>query len=168
MSWFTLLGIVAMVASYFWLTPRIKPVSIPPSPDRPPSSLKSLPSAEARRRFGDFAEAGDRLTVTLKTGQLMIPAVLGPLTQEFFETYDSVKSNDCGFELDVSEIHASVYIDGFISIGHYEDWDVVQRPGRDDVFVVEGSETKEDEMEWFPTVYHFVVHEIRECQASSD
>jgi hypothetical protein len=52
------------------------------------------------------------------------------------------------------------YIDGFLSIGHCEDWDIVQRPGHDDVFVVEGSETSEDEMERYPTVYHFIFHEI--------
>jgi hypothetical protein len=168
MSWFTLLGLLAMVASYLWRTRRIKPISIPPSPDRPPSPLTSVPPAEARRLVDAFAEGGGRLTVTLANGKSVIPAGLGPLTQEFFETYDSVESNDCGFEFDVNEIRPSVYINGFISIGHYEDWDVVQRPGRDDVFVVEGSETTETEMEWFPTVYHFVVHEIRECEGSSD
>ena len=89
---------------------------------------------------------------------------LGPLTREFFETYDSLKSNDCGFELDAKEIRPSIYVVGFISIGHYEAWDVVQRPGANDVFVVDGTEATEAEMEWFPTVYHFVVHEIRECQ----
>lgn len=167
MSWF-ILGILAMIASYFWRTHRAKPISISPLHNRTPSPLKAAPPSEARRQLAALVERGDRLTVTLADGKSVIPAGLEPLTQEFFETYDSVKSNDCGFELDVNEIRPSVYIVGFISIGHYEDWDVVQRPGGDDVFVVEGSEKTEAEMEWFPTVYHFVVHEISECQGSSD
>ena len=43
-----------------------------------------------------------------------------------------------------------------------EDWDVVQKPGNDEVFVVEGAETREAEMEVrFPSVYHLVLDEAQ-------
>jgi len=167
MSWF-ILGLLTMIASYLWRTRRAKPMSIPPLGNRVPSVLTSVPPAEARRQVGALAERGDRLMAIRANRKSAIPSGFGPLTREFFETYDSLKSDDCGFELDVQEIRPSIYVVGFISIGHYEDWDVVQRPGANDVFVVDGTETTEVEMEWFPTVYHFVVHEIRECQGSSD
>jgi hypothetical protein len=48
------------------------------------------------------------------------------------------------------------------TIGHSEDWDVVQKPGSDEVFVVEGAETREAEMEVrFPSVYHLVLDEAQ-------
>jgi hypothetical protein len=122
--------------------------------------VEPMPLADARSLVGEIARAGDLLTIAPAGGMASIPPGLGPVTQEFFEHYQRVGSKDGAFELDARGIRPSQYIEGYRSIGHYEDWDVVQLPGRDDVFVVEGSETTEAEMEWFPTVYHFVAREV--------
>jgi len=58
----------------------------------------------------------------------------------------------------MKDIKPSDYMHGYLSIGHSEDWDIVQRPGDDEVFIVEGSETSEDEMDVrFPSVYHLIL-----------
>ena len=60
-------------------------------------------------------------------------AELGPVTQQFFAEYSLVQSPMGGLVVAASQVAPSEYIAGFISIGHSEDWDVVQRPGADEV-----------------------------------
>jgi hypothetical protein len=98
--------------------------------------------------------------IARRPGQARIPDTrLGPITQEFFAEYALVQSPLGGLVVATSEIAPSEYLAGFISIGHSEDWDVVQRPGADEVFVVEGSEDEEELAVRFPTVFHFLVAE---------
>lgn len=94
-------------------------------------------------------------TVTTELDQL------GPITREFFERFSFMRGRRGALELSAAAVGPSRYVAGFQSIGHVEDWDVVQRPGEDEVFVVEGSETDEGDMDGqFPSVYHLVVDEM--------
>jgi len=99
---------------------------------------------------------------------LVVPAVsletahrrLGSVTQDFFSRYGGMKTRNGGFEVAAAAVGDSDYAAGFLSIGHSEDWDVVQRPGEDEVFVIEGSEVDEADMDTrFPSIYHLLVDE---------
>lgn len=89
-------------------------------------------------------------------------AFLGELTREFFLKYPELRSKNGGFRLSALGICPSEYIDNHISIGRSEDWDIVQRPGDDRVYVVEGGESSgENANECFKSVYHLIVDEAR-------
>jgi hypothetical protein len=91
---------------------------------------------------------------------------LGPITREFFSRYPAIRSLSGGFRVGVSEIRTSTYISGYMSIGHSEDWDIVQRSGNDEVFIVEGSEANESEMQVrFPSIYHLIVDELNAARS---
>jgi len=115
-----------------------------PSPLKPKTGDLSLEQAQLavdnliadKKLFADPAD---------KTKPL--PEGLGPITREFFSRYGTLKIPFGGFVLSATDIRASEYVLGFLSIGHSDDWDVVQWPGGDEVFVVEGSENCEDELE---------------------
>jgi hypothetical protein len=90
---------------------------------------------------------------------------LGPITKEFFLRYGGVKTKRGGFRISAADIRPSEYVAGLLSIGHSEDWDVVQRPGSDEVFVVEGSEGADAEpQDPFPSVYHLAIDEVQQLQ----
>lgn len=58
-------------------------------------------------------------------------------------------------------IRPSEHIRGFLSIGHSEDWDMIQRPGQDEVFITGGEDSRElEKCISFPTVYHSVLDEL--------
>jgi hypothetical protein len=109
----------------------------------------------------DIAKDTEHLTVRVATGEREVSEALGTATQDFFRRYDGVRSVDGRLVLDVAEIRLSKYVEGLWSIGHYEDWDVVQRPGSDEVFIVEGPEMAEDDMDiCFVSIYHLVLNEL--------
>lgn len=86
---------------------------------------------------------------------------LGPVTRDFFARYRSLRTELGGFELSYDQIRWSEYVPGYLSIGHSEDWDVVQYPGKDDVFVVEGFRSIDPCMEaGFDSIYHLALDEI--------
>lgn len=88
------------------------------------------------------------------------PAEVGPITKEFFSRLSVLRSKTGGFVLAASEIEPSDYLPGYLSLGHSEDWDIVQKPGEDEVLVVEGSETCAEQVEVrFVSVYHLVLDE---------
>lgn len=108
----------------------------------------------------DLIARGEKLIATPAGEARPLSVNLGPITSEFFSRYDTLKTPRGGFELSAAGIRASEYLDGFLSIGHSEDWDVVQRQGADEVLIVEGAETSESEVETrFVSVYHLLVDE---------
>lgn len=87
----------------------------------------------------DLVSKGEKPFATPADATSKLPEGLGPITREFFSRYGTLKTRRGGFELSVAGIRASDYVKGFLSIGHSEDWDVVQRLGKNEVFVVEGA-----------------------------
>lgn len=123
-------------------------------------SVRKMPLEQARSLVDNLIEKGEKLRVEPAGETTPLHAQLGPVTREFFSRYGTLKNRRGSFELSSAGIRTSEYVDGFLSIGHSEDWDVVQRPGEDEVFVVEGAETCDSERETrFPSVYHLVVDE---------
>jgi len=158
MVWFTVLGILLTIVCYFILTRRQERGALM-SP-KPKVEVGAMSLEEARTAFDNLIAEGGELYVGPADSATPLPEGLGPITREFFSRYGTLKTRLGGFELSAAGIRASEYIHGFVSIGHSEDWDVVQRLGNDEVFVVEGSETQEAEMETrFPSIYHLAVDE---------
>jgi hypothetical protein len=88
---------------------------------------------------------------------------LGKISRDFFSKYPDIRTKSGGTVLAIDLIAPSDYMVGLISIGHSEDWDVVQKPHDDRIFVVEGAEVNAEEIEIsFPSVYHFLIDEIKE------
>ena len=120
--------------------------------------MTELDLQAARLKLAESVSLG-RLIAKRPGQPRLSKAKLGPITQQFFAEYALAQSQLGGLVVAASEIAPSEYLAGFVSIGHSEDWDVVQRPGTDEVFVVEGSELEEELEIRFPTVYHFLVAE---------
>lgn len=161
MVWFTILGFSIVVGYFIVLSRGTKRMS-KPRPSHPSTEGRPLSIEEARVKVDDIVARGDKIFVEPFGGPMAGSEHLGPTTREFFAKYGRLRSRDGGFRLSVTEIKPSDYIHGYLSIGHSEDWDVIQRPGDDQVFVVEGSEVREAEMEVrFPSVYHLVLDEVQ-------
>jgi hypothetical protein len=121
--------------------------------------MAELDLHSARQRLSEIIARGELIAEGPQQGQAAA-GQLGPITQQFFSEYASVQTARGGLVIAASEIARSEYVAGFVSIGHSEDWDIVQMPGTDEVRIVEGSEQNEEEMDIrFPTVYHLLVHE---------
>lgn len=127
-------------------------------------SEKPLSVEEARAMVDNLIAKGERLFVEHADSLVPLPEQLGPITREFFSKYASLHTKLGGFVLSVAEIRPSEYVQGYLLIGHSEDWDVVQKLGDDQVFVVEGAENSEIEMEVrFPSIYHLVLDEVNQA-----
>jgi len=88
--------------------------------------------------------------------------LLGPVTREFFSTYGRISTKSRGLEVASELISDSEYFEGCISIGHYEYWEIVVRPGLDCVYVVDGSEDGLDRTDAvYPTIYHYLVSDLQ-------
>ena len=127
--------------------------------DQSPSE-KSI--EEIRARVEAMLEKGDQLFATKSVNAEPIPQLqlqlLGPELQRFFCKYAAVRSPQGGFEIARSSIAPSQYRQGFVSVGHDEDWDVVIAPGTDTVFVVEGGEPASAQQDpGYPSIYHLLV-----------
>ena len=158
MIWFTIAGTLVVVASYFFITKGNRGSDISSSQSATRSDAISL--EEARALVNELVLEGEKLFVEPSEKPMKLPENIGPITREFFLKYGTLKTRRGGFRLAAAELHASEYVRGFISIGHSEDWDVVQRPGSDEVFVVEGSERDETQLPaGFASVYHLVLDE---------
>ena len=130
----------------------------------PPAScldwLQRLSLDEAIRKVEGLRANGAFLTSPAPLSPALLNE-LGPITRGFFEQYGAVQSPQGGFCLSVSDIRPSEYVSGFLSIGHCEDWDVVQQAGRDQVFVAEGSERDANDLDdSYPSVYHLLLNEV--------
>jgi hypothetical protein len=129
-------------------------------PSQPQSGVEAMSLEQARAIVDDLIVRGEKLFATPADETKPLPKQLGPITRDFFSRYGTLKTRRGGFKLSAAGIRASEYVHGFLSIGHSEDWDIVQRQGADEVFVVEGAESCEAEMETcFPSIYHLVVDE---------
>lgn len=165
MVWLTVLGILVVIAYYIVLTRRTKKMSAI-TPRQPSQEGESISIEQARAMVGDFVGKGDKLFVEFSSGTNPLLEQLGPTTREFFSRYSSLRTRRGGFRLAAVEVHVSEYMRGYLSIGHSEDWDVIQRLGSDEVFVVEGAETSEADMDVrFPSVYHLVLDEVQHMRA---
>lgn len=122
------------------------------------SPRQQLTIAQARAMVEDLIAKGERLFVEGKSSKP--PEQLGPITRDFFAMHGMLRTRRGGFQISVPDIRASDYMSGYLSIGHSEDWDVVLRPGSDEVFVIEGSETCDADMQVrFASVYHLIIDE---------
>lgn len=161
MVWFTIVGLSTVVGYFVVLSRRTKRTSRA-RPPQPSTAASPLSVEEARAKVDGIIADGEKLVVEPVGGAVRGPEQLGPTTREFFAKYGSLRLRHGGCRLSVAEIKASEFLHGYLSIGHSEDWDVVQRPGDDEVFVVEGSETREVEMDVrFPSVYHLILDEAQ-------
>lgn len=158
---FTVFGVLLVLVYYVVLNRRTKKMG--DAAMSPPSLEERLLSVEqARAMVDDFIGKGDKLFVDPADGENILREQLGPTTIEFFSRYGILCTRRGGFRLAATDVRPSEYMRGYLSIGHSEDWDVVQKPGNDEVFVVEGAETCEAEMEVrFPSVYHLVLDEAK-------
>lgn len=127
-----------------------------------PSVKSSISISEARALVDDLISRGQLVRGTIGQDATQI-GLLGPSTAEFFRHYGEVRTKNGGFELSAAAVHPSEYMKEYISIGHSEDWDVIQKPGDDEVLVVEGSENSVAEIEVrFPSVYHLLIDEANQ------
>ncbi len=160
MVWFTVLGVLVVIVYYVVLTRRTKRMS-DATPSQPSPEAKPLSIEQARVMVDDLIAKGDKLFVEPADGASILPEQFGP-TKELFSRYGTLRTRRGGFRLAAADVRPSEYVRGYLSIGHSEDWDVVQKLGNDEVFVVEGAETREAEMEVrFPSVYHLVLDEAQ-------
>lgn len=158
MIWLSILGVILVITRYFYLSRQRTEQSLA-EPQQ--ASSEGISLEEARAMVDKFVAKADRLIVTPVVEVSVLLDQTGPVTREFFERFGNVRSRSGGFVLGASEVAWSVYVNGFLSIGHGEDWDVVQRPGENDVYIVEGSETALNEMIHFSSIYHALVDEVQ-------
>jgi hypothetical protein len=159
MLWLTILGVLVVIGYYIVLNRRTTRMASTPA-----SRSKFMPVDQARALVDDLIAKREKLFVEPADSAALLPDQLGPTTREFFSRYGAVSTRRGGFRLAAVDVRPSEYARGFLSIGHCEDWDVVQKPGNDEVFVVEGAETRETEMDArFPSVYHLVLDEAQQA-----
>lgn len=167
MVWFTVLGVLIFIAIYLQTT-REQQEEEEEHKRKQTSMLSSLPLPsvadisleQARIMVDDLIAKGEKLFAGPVDMATPLPEELGPVTREFFSRYGTLTTEWGGFLLSASEIRESECVHGFLSIGHWDDWDLVQRPGFDEVYVVDGGETSDAEMDdRFPSVYHLALDE---------
>ena len=159
MAWLTVIGLLVVIGYYVILIRRNRRL-MPVTKSRPEAEPLSI--EQARAMVDDLVAKGDKLFAEPPDEAAILSESLSPATKEFFSRYGTLRTRRGGFRLAASEVHFSEFMRGYMSIGHSEDWDVVQKPGHDEVFVIEGSETCEDEMEVrFPSVYHLALDEAK-------
>lgn len=160
MAWLTILGVVVIVAYYLVLRQRMTPLTVV-ADQRP--NMQQITLEAARALVAEAVAAGDKFIREPDQQASSSLDLLSPITQQFFSTYPALRSKLGGFKVAISEIRPSDYLAGFTSIGYSEDWDIVVKANGDEVFVVEGAETAESDIELrSPTIYHLVADEIRQ------
>ena len=158
MGWLSVAGILVTIAYYLILTRRSKKLIAKPQPSR---QTLCISLEQARAELDDLVAEGKKLFVEPAGEASPLVDQLGPITKEFFSKYGVLRTRHGGFQLASAEVQASEYIHGYLSVGNSEDWDVIQRPGNDEIFIVEGAETSEADMNVrFPSVYHLVLDEV--------
>ena len=162
MIWFTILGIVSIIISYAIIARKTRYKSVPSRTKFNPSSEKrAMISLDKARTMVDELVAEEKVIVEfIHNGNTELDS-LGPITKEFFSKYPILRTKNGGFQVAVQDIQLSEYLIGYISIGNSEDWDIVQSVGHDNIFVVEGFEKSEIDIEVkFPTIYHLILNEV--------
>jgi YD repeat-containing protein len=155
MLWLTVLGLIVVLVSIVTNLRKTTKQWFPSSQE----SGRDMLNKDSRHQFESMLARRERFRVTAAPPVATEYEQLGPVTREFFARYQHVEVKP-GTIIGVDLLAPSTHATGFISIGHSEDWDVVQRPGDDRVFVVEGSERSEAEIEVrYATVYDFLLDE---------
>ena len=162
MIWFTILGIVSIIISYAIIARKTRYKSVPSRTKFNPSSEKrAMISLDKARTMVDELVAEEKVIVEFIHNGNTDLASLGPITKEFFSRYPILRTKNGGFQVVVQNIQLSEYLIGYISIGNSEDWDIVQSACHDQIFVVEGFEKSEIDIEVkFPTIYHLILDEV--------
>lgn len=159
MVWLTILGFLIVAVYYVTLRRKGKKLTSSSHVFADPSGVMS--TEEARIMVDELVARRDHLIAAPSTPRDGNLDQFGPITREFFAKYGVLRTRNGGFQLSLADVKQSEYMSGFISIGHSEDWDVIQKPGADEVFVVEGAETREADIDVrFPSVYHLVLDEV--------
>lgn len=163
MVWFTVLGALAVVTYYFLLNRRSKKMC-PAKPINDSEDINSLSIEQARIMVDQLVINREKLFVDRGCASSVFHEQLGPITKEFFSKYRILHTQSGGFRLAADEIGPSEYMKGYLSVGHSEDWDVIQYPGDDTIFIVEGSEHSRDEIDVrFRSIYHLVLDEAQKA-----
>jgi hypothetical protein len=124
--------------------------------------IDGLAIEDSKFQIAEMVDSGKLIVGSGENISSSLFSKLGPLTQQFFTQYPAVSTKNGACLLAISEIRFSEYAQGFISIGHSEDWDIVQLMGEDHVFIIEGSERDIEDFEVsFPSIYHFLISETK-------
>ena len=122
---------------------------------------QELTIEQARAQLDLVIATTDKFIVEPGVASAKISPHLSAASRSFFAKYGSLKTQNGSLLLSFSEVRASEYAQGCISIGHSEDWDVAQRPGSDQIFILEGSEQEAETDAKFASVFHFLLDEAR-------
>jgi hypothetical protein len=90
--------------------------------------------------------------------------VLPSLVVQFFTRYDHVEETMGDVRLSRSLIGPSLIDTRFTRIGTGgEHSEIVVQPGSEDVYTMDGLEsaTSDGSLDWYPTIYHFIVMSVR-------
>jgi len=164
MVWYSILGMLAILASYTFYSMRERNCAAKKLPVKLSSRFKidGLAIEDSKFQIAEMVDSGRLMVAYGENTSSSFFSKLGPLTQQFFTQYPSVSTINGACLLAISEIRLSEYAQGFISIGHSEDWDIVQLMGEDQVFIIEGSERDIEDFEVsFPSIYHFLISETK-------
>ena len=135
MVWYSIIGLLAILASYIFYSMQERNSAATELPVKLRSKFKieELTLENSKFEIAEMVESGKLIVGSGENIFSSFISVLGPLTQQFFTQYPSVSTRNGACQLGISEIRYSQYAQGFISIGHSEDWDIVQLIGEDGV-----------------------------------
>jgi hypothetical protein len=161
MVWWTILGIFSIIVSYIVKVKMKEKVGkgfiFATSPKADARTVEQV-----REEVVDIINQGEKLLVKLADEDISLPEQLGSITRDFFSKYAVLESRHGGFRLALADVHVSEYIQGYISIGHCDDWEILQEPYRNEVFLAEGGEACFDvEVEHFSSIYHLILNEVQ-------
>jgi len=127
------------------------------------TDISMLSTEEAQFKVETWIEKGLFIQIKNYTEQEKAKLFdgLDPTTEKFFKRHGCLRIAS-GIELIYEENKKwSEYVKGFLTIGHADDWDIIQKPGEPYIYIVEGSENSEREFELkFTSIYHLIVHEV--------
>jgi hypothetical protein len=160
MGWFTIVGLLLILLSYFYLGRSSQ------EPKGRTMADDNRPLSSERQSVAELVKAGKLLAVEKKVALTGTANSLGPITRDFFESYSELQTVSGNLRLAVDCIQMSEYIHGYISVGNSEDWDIVVKPFEDEIFIVEGSEIKDADMAVrFRNIYHLIADECGSGEA---
>ncbi|MCI0620232.1 MAG: hypothetical protein L0387_00905 [Acidobacteria bacterium] len=127
--------------------------------DKEEEALLSLSIEEAKRRATSVLRDQRRFTVMVRPGvDDTLLKVLAPGLAQFFSEYESVRAVRGDLYLARNAISASSLKGGLIRIGtDIEHSEVVVKPGDEPVYVTDGTESADEELETYPSIYHHVL-----------
>jgi hypothetical protein len=156
MVWWTILGILSVIGYYIFLNRKKNVGKVPIFTSH--HEMASLSNEQARVVVDSIIAKGEILIVKSVAADILFLEQLGPTTKDFFSRWSVLETRQGNLRLALEEVKISDYIQDCISIGHIEDWDVVQDFYSDSVFSVEGGEICFGiAINRSPSVYHFIL-----------